>query len=119
MASKKVEMYAKKRYELDEIKNKIKEEFDKHKFSNVEFKDEILRELGDTKTLLLIFENWFLRTGSYASLVIMLSEYQGYQSADIIATGGKENFFSFGAESDFAKLGEDALKNLGFQGKVR
>ena len=115
MASKKVEMYAKKRYELDEIK----EEFDKRKFSDVEFKDEIIRELGDTKTLLLIFENWFLRTGSYASLVIMLSEYQGYQSADIIATGGKEAFFSFGAEGDFAKLGEDALKNLGFQGKVR
>ena len=115
MASKKVEMYAEKRYELDEIKNKIKEEFDKR---NVEFKDEIIRELGDTKTLLLIFENWFLRTGSYAGLVIMLSEYQGYQSADIIATGGKENFFSFGVEGDFAKLGEDALKNLGFQGKV-
>ena len=89
------------------------------KFSDVEFKDEIIRELGDTKTLLLIFENWFLRTGSYASLVIMLSEYQGYQSADIIATGGKEAFFSFGAEGDFAKFGEDALKNLGFQGKVR
>ena len=83
MASKKVEMYAKKRYELDEIKNKIKEEFDKSKFSD------------------------------------MLSEYQGYQSADIIATGGKEAFFSFGAEGDFAKFGEDALKNLGFQGKVR
>lgn len=49
----------------------------------------------------------------------MLSEYQGYQSADIIATGGKEAFFSFGAEGDFAKFGEDALKNLGFQGKVR
>ena len=107
MASKKVEMYAKKRYELDEIKNKIKEEFDKRKFSDVEFKDEIIRELGDTKTLLLIFENWFLRTGSYASLVIMLSEYQGYQSADIIATGGKEAFFSFGAEGDFAKFGEE------------
>ena len=91
MASKKVEMYAKKRYELDEIKNKIKEEFDKRKF---EFKDEIIRELGDTKTLLLIFENLFLRTG-------------------------KKVFFSFGAESDFAKFGEDALKNLGFQGKVR
>ena len=68
MASKKVEMYAKKRYELDEIKNKIKEEFDKRKFSDVEFKDEIIRELGDTKTLLLIFENWFLRTGSYPSI---------------------------------------------------
>ena len=68
MASKKVEMYAKKRYELDEIKNKIKEEFDKRKFSDVEFKDEIIRELGDTKTLLLIFENWFLRTVCYPSI---------------------------------------------------
>ena len=48
----------------------------------------------------------------------MLSEYHGYQSADIIATGGKEAFFSFGAEADFSKLGVDALKNLGFQGKV-
>ena len=100
MASRKIEMYAEKQYELEEIKNRIKEEFDKHKFSDVEFKNEILRELGETKTLLLIFENWFLRTGSYASLVIMLSEYQGYQSADIVATGGKETFFSFGAEDD-------------------
>lgn len=118
MASKKIEMYSKKQYELEEIKNKIKEEFDNHKFSDVEFKDKIIRELGDTKTLLLIYENWFLRTGSYASLVIMLSEYHGYQSADIIATGGKEAFFSFGAEADFSKLGVYALKNLGFQGKV-
>ena len=30
MASKKVEMYAKKRYELDEIKNKIKEEIERY-----------------------------------------------------------------------------------------
>ena len=55
MASKKIEMYSKKQYELEEIKNKIKEEFDNHKFSDVEFKDEIIRELGDTKTLLLIW----------------------------------------------------------------
>ena len=119
MASRKIEMYIKKQYELSEIKNRIKAEFDKHKFSNVEFKEEILRELGDTKTLLLIYENWFLRTGSYAGLVIMLSEYKGYQSADIIATGGKDELFSFGAERDFAKLGEDALMNLGFQSRIR
>ena len=119
MASKTITMYAEKKYELEEIKNKIKEEFDKHKFSDVEFKDEILRELGDAKTLLLIFENWFLRTGSYASLVIMLSEHHGYQSADIIATGGKEAFFSFGAEDDFATWGEEVLRNLGFMTKAR
>lgn len=118
MASKKIEMYSKKQYELDEIKNGIKEELAKVKFSEVEFKDETLRELGDTKILLLIYEKWFLRIEGYASLVIMISEYQGYQSADIIATGGKELYFSFGVESDFAKFGEDALKNLGFQSRV-
>jgi hypothetical protein len=31
-----------------------------------------------------------------------ISEYQGYQSADMIATGGNEAFFSFGAQGDFA-----------------
>ena len=114
MASKKIEMYAKKQNELDEIKNKLEEEFDKHK-SRVEFKDEILHDLGGAKTLLLIYEKWFLRTNTHASLVIVLSEYQGYQGADIIATGGKEVLFSLGAEDDFLKLGEDALQNLGFQ----
>ena len=114
MASKKITMYAEKQYELEEIKA----EFDKHIFSDVEFKDEILRELGETKSLLLIFERWYMRTGSYASLVILLSEFQGYQSADIIATGGKDDFFSLGAEGNFAKLGEDALRNLGFKSKV-
>ena len=116
MASKKIEMYAEKKYELEEIKDRIKAEFDKQ-FLNVEFKDEILRELGETKTLLLIYERWYLRTGSYASLVIMLSEFRGYQSADIISTGGRDDFISWGAESDFAKWGEEALRNLGFASK--
>lgn len=117
MASKKIAMYTEKKYALEEIKNGIKAEFNKHMFSDVEFVDEIFRELGETKTLILIYERWYIRTGSYASLVIMLSEYQGYQSADMIATGGKEKFFSFGAEADFVKCGEDALRKLGFQGK--
>lgn len=118
MASKKIEMYAEKKCELEELKNGIKAEFDKHYFSDVEFKNEIYRELGETKTLLLIYEKWYLRTGSYASLVIMLSEYKGYQSADIISTGGRDDFISWGAEGNFAKLGEDALRNLGFTSKI-
>ena len=118
MASKKIEMYAEKKYELEELKNEIKAEFDKHVFFDVEFKDAICRELGETKTLLLIFERWYLRTGSYASLVIMLSEFKGYQSADIISTGGRDDFISWGAEGNFAKLGEEALRNLGFILKI-
>lgn len=110
-------MYAEKKYELEEIKDGIKAEFDKHMFLDVEFKDEILRELGETKTLLLIYEKWYIRTGSYASLVIMLSEFKGYQSADIISTGGRDDLFSWGAEGNFAKWGEEALRNLGFASK--
>ena len=119
MASKKIEMYSEKKYELEELKNRIKGELDKCMLADVEFKAETFRELGETKTLLLVYEKWYMRTGSYASLIIMLSEYQGYQSADIIATGGKEVYFSFGAEGDFVKGGEEALRNLGFQGKVQ
>ena len=74
MASKKIAMYAEKKYELEEIRNEIKAQFDKHVWFGVEFKDEILRELGETKTLLLIFERWYMRTGGYASLIIMLSD---------------------------------------------
>lgn len=110
-------MYAKKQYELEEIKNKISEEFDKRK-SRVEVPTEILREIGDNKTLLLIYEKYFFRTNSHASLLIMLSEYKGYQSADIIATGGKELLFSWGAEDDLMQIGKEVLQDLGFQGKI-
>lgn len=47
MASKKIAMYAEKKYELEEIRNEIKAQFDKHVWFDVEFKDEILRELGE------------------------------------------------------------------------
>ena len=118
MASKKIEMYSEKKFELEEIRDRIKAECNKHMFTDVEFVDEIYRELGDTKTLLLIYERWYLRTGSYASLVIMLSEFKGYQSADIISTGGRDDFISWGAEGNFAKWGEETLRNIGFLSKV-
>lgn len=112
MASRKISMYAEKQYNLTDIKEKMQKGFD------AEFVGEAAHELGETKTLLLIWEKWYLRTGSYASLTILLSEFQGYQSADIIASGGKDDFFSWGAEENFAKAGEDLLKNLGFLTKV-
>ena len=117
MASKRIEMYTQKQYELEEMKDRLQMAFGKHKLLDMELKAEIFRELGETKTLLLVYENWFFRTGSYASLLILLSEFRGYQSADVMATGGKENFCSWGAEADFVEVGEKALENLGFRGK--
>ena len=116
MASRTITMYSEKHLELEEIKEGMKSEFYRKKL-DVEFVKEISRELGETKTLLLIFERYYLRTESYASLVILLSEYKGYQSADVISTGGRDDFVSWGAESNFAKLGEDALRTLGFLSK--
>ena len=118
MASRTITMYSEKHLELEEIKEGMKSEFYRKKF-DVEFVKEISRELGETKTLLLIFERYYLRTESYASLMILLSEYKGYQSADITSTGGKETFFSWGAEENFATWGEEVLRNLGFLNKVR
>lgn len=111
-------MYAEKKYEFDEIREGMKSEFYKKKL-DVEFVGEIVRELGETKTMLLIFERYYLRTESYASLNVLISEYKGYQSADIISTGGKELLFSWGAEENFAAWGEEVLKSLGFLTKVR
>lgn len=118
MASKTITMYAEKKYELSEIKDRMKKEFYNQKL-DVDFVGEVFRELGETKTLLLIWERWYIRTEGYASLTVLLSEFQGYQSADIIASGGKDDFFSWGAEENFAKCGEEALRNLGFLVKAR
>ena len=116
MASDNIVLYAEKRYELEEIKHKLNEEFDKRK-SRVEFTREILREVGDTKTLLLIYEKWFYRTKSYAGLVILLSEYHGYQGADVVATGARRYQYS-AVEDKLVKYGKEALQNIGFQSKT-
>ncbi len=115
MASKTITMYSEKQYELEDIKNKIALELENR--IGAELKGTISRELGETKSLLLIFERFYLRTGSYASLTVFLSEYRGYQSADLISAGGKEAYFSYGAEDNFVIWGEKTLKLFGFLSK--
>ena len=111
MASKMITMYAEKKYELSEIREEMKRNLE------AEFGGEAEHELGETKTLLLIWERWYIRTGSYASVSVLLTEFRGYQCADIISSGGKDDFFSWGAEENFAKCAEDVLRELGFSGK--
>lgn len=89
MASKRTEMYAKKQCELGEIKNGIIAYFDQLESDVVRFKESILRELGESNTLLPVFEKRYPARNRYVvGLLILLCEFQGYQSADIIATGG-------------------------------
>ena len=114
MASQKIIMYCEKKYELEELKNLIKEEIVKI-LSDIKFEKDAFHVLGEGKVLMMIFEKWYLRNSSYASLVILISEYSHVHCADIISTGGKENFFSLGAEGHFVNIGVEALQNLGFK----
>lgn len=114
MSSQKIMMHANKQYELLELKDKINESFMKRWTKDVEYKDYIYHDFYATKSLLLIYEKWYIRTGSYTGLVISINEAEKVQYADIIATGGKETFFSYGAEDDFASLASEVLLELGF-----
>ena len=123
MATKNIEMYSQKQYELDEIKDRIVSHFDQLMRDVVSLKQVVVRELGESNTLLLVFEKRcthyirFVPISYAVCLMIQLSEFQGYQSADIIASGGRGILPPNYNEEDLANLGIAALKNVGFIGK--
>ena len=116
MASDNIVLYAEKRYELEEIRHKLNEEFYKHRLG-MEFAREIRREVGETKTLLLIYERYFGSLEGYGGLAILISEYHGYQGADVVAMGARKYQYS-AVEDKLVKYGKEALQNIGFQSKT-
>ena len=116
MASKKITMYSEKQHEFSYLKEQICSNL--KTTLDADLVEETKYELGETRVMMLLFENWYLRTGSFAGLSILITEYHGCQSADIISIGGKELLFSLGAEADFAAHGEEILKKLGFLNKA-
>lgn len=78
---------------------------------------ESLRYFDHCKVVLLFFEKYYFRNGSYANLTIMLTETEESQTADIIGSGGGEGIFniSWGANTDFAEAAESILANRGFK----
>lgn len=75
------------------------------------------QEFSDGAVILLCFEKYYFRTGSYASLTILLTERESQQTADIIGSGGGAGLFNFsyGSNSDFAGSAKKTLMNYGFQ----
>lgn len=100
---------------IDELAAVIKQELD--------FDSDLLYEtkkyFGEDSTMLLCFEKYFMRNGSYASLTVMLAEKGGVQTADIIATGGGSGILniSWGANDSFAEKAVKLLKKYGFEEK--
>ena len=75
------------------------------------------REFGDTASVLLAFEKYYFRNGSYARLTVMLTEQEGRQTADVVGFGGGEGIFnlSWGANQDFADNAAGVLEEYGLR----
>ena len=99
-----------RRETLHELGQILKEEI------NGELVHESLRDVGGGKVLLLSFEKYYFRNGSYASLTVMITEDGHGQVADIIGSGGGEGLFnvSWGANQSFADMAAKTLKMYGF-----
>ena len=117
MATKNIEMYSEKQYELEEIKDRIITYFERHKKEVAHFRQAIKRDLGEAKTMLLIFETYSVGREECTSLIIQLSEFQNFQGADIFATGGYRFLGISCGEDSLVDFGIEALKSLGFAGK--
>lgn len=75
------------------------------------------RYSGDSCAMMLNFEKMYFRNGSYASLAVMLTDFDGVQTADIVGSGGGEGLFniSWGANREFADDAADILRKMGFE----
>ena len=123
MATKNIEMYSQKQYELEQIKDGIIAYFDRTKQDPISLKTAIGHLWDGGKTLLLVFEKPFThisllprpRTHRYTvCLVIQLTEYDGKQYANIIASGGIEGFSPLNTETLMADDGVLALRSMSF-----
>lgn len=96
---------------IEDLADTLKMEMD------AELVAESRRNPGEAKTILLSFERFFFRNGSYAGLTIMLTEYGNMQTADIIGFGGGEGIFniSLGANSKLANTAAKLLLNCDFR----
>ena len=110
MAGISVRMTSQKESTLQQIREKI------HAIEDVEPVKVLQTQVSDATIMLLVYEKYFLRTGNYASLTVLLTEQDSGQTADIVISGagGDGTNFSWGAEEKFAKLCVKALESLGF-----
>ena len=114
MSGKCYTMRADKQYTLDEVCTRFKKKIDERLGS--ELIADHSRSLGTSQLRLLTFECLYFRTGSYASLCVLLTENEREQTADIVGFGGGEGVWniSWGANQDFAKNAVKILGELGF-----
>lgn len=81
-----------------------------------EYCDGIWHELGDSGAILMAFEKYFFRAGSYTALTVLLMESSDALCADVIGFGGGNGIFnvSYGSNKSYAREAAEILSRLGF-----
>lgn len=110
MAGTSIQMIAEKKISLREINRKIRN------ISGAEQVSNFTQRINDVEILTLVFEKYYLRTGSFTSVTIVLTEYGEEQTACVVSSGGGEGLvnFSMGANRNFAKACVQELEACGF-----
>ena len=110
MAGATVCMKAEKQCTLQKIHEKI------HYIEGAEQISKSVCEVNGVEIWVLAYEKFYMRTGSYASLTITLTEYGQAQTACIIACGGGNGIVnnSFGANRNLARACVEVLEACGF-----
>lgn len=75
-----------------------------------------IKTVSDCKIGLIVLEKFYMRTSSYANLTVLITEHNGQQTADIIASAGGGGIFniSWGSNKSFASIAEEVLEENGF-----
>lgn len=110
MSGKTIHMTAKKQDSLREIHNKIR---------NIKGAEQISKSeqtINNVTIWTLSYEKFYLRTGSYTSVTIVLTEYEQEQTACVVSSGGGKSManFSYGANRNFAEECVQKLEECGF-----
>lgn len=108
-----IKMWGEKTIGIHELADIFKKEI------HAELVSENWRNMNGLSIVLLSYEKYYFRTGSYASLAVMLTETEDRQTADVIGYGGGEGMLGidWGANSNFAKRAEELLLQNGFHGE--
>ncbi len=76
------------------------------------------QDLNDnTKVLVMNYEKYYFRVSSYVGLTMVITEYNGTQTAIITGFGGGAGLFniSYGANESFASKMVEMLSEFGFE----
>lgn len=84
---------------------------------SLELKDEACHIQDGVGIDLMVFEKYYMRTGSYASLTVAITGDEEAVYVDGISAGGGGGLFniSWGSESDFLDQLEELLRRRGFE----